>query len=446
MAGVAPVAAAGQGPPVPFARLAAELRICMKESQVFQPGFAGDLGDKGTQLIADAKEGLDAACRGVEIRRKDEEGVCDGRMATGAVFDGLRLAKRRIEVALAEAQDATLLTASGLSALKELLASVDRFIASAQRDLGATASLKSAGEALRVSGLDGIGSLIAALDSAAKKAAGITLGIEDPAAISVAKRVRLLDTETRPLLDQIAPDTTKDWSQIQDGEVLWETRMVNVSDVVTQALRDSRAEAGAWAVCKDIAQEIRKVSEEVANVFDEVGTKLADGNVSVGAECLRIVREATVSSNDDFDEQSALLIRDAQKWLRDGVGAVNILLDAADNRIKGQSDVSFILKEAANCLTQSAAVAGAGAAFQRGWAKLDGLPAQAREEVGAILDQVNKEVGQVIGMTWAGGTAPPPVVQEEPVKESAPVPETQKSPEKKPAPEQAESKGCCILL
>merc|ERR1719189_1347447 len=50
---------------------------------------------------------------------------------------------------------------------------------------------------------------------------------------------------------------SKRWDEIQN-EVLWETRMVNVSEVVTQALREARAEAGGWAICVDVASELRR--------------------------------------------------------------------------------------------------------------------------------------------------------------------------------------------
>lgn len=180
--------------------------------------------------------------------------------------------------------------------------------------------------------------MVGTLESAAKVAVGITHDIKDESAIAVAGRMRRLEVEVRPLVDATDPLLSKPWDKV-DGEILWETRMVNVSDIITEVLRDVRAEVGGWAICADLAAELRRSTDpaavSVAVGFDAASKMLRDEGVQRrGAGSLHVIRQAIAASDaSSLSEATALLLRDAPRWLRESVGAAAVLSEAAAHRV-----------------------------------------------------------------------------------------------------------------
>jgi len=322
------------------------LKVLVDGSDAFRNEVAVDLG-KHTfgRLVGFSLEGLQLAYDGVQARMRHCD-VAQGCVpAVCAIFDGLRIARRGAALTLIESQDATVLTAKGIQALKELCRQVEACIGMAQHEFGAAVSLRNAAETLRTSGLDGIDGMVGTLESAAEVATGITHDLEDKAAIRVAGRMRRLEVEVRPLVDAMDPMLTKAWDKVE-GEILWETRMVNVNDIVTEALRDVRAEVGGWAICADVAAELRGCTEpaavSVAAGFDLASKMLRDEGVQRrGTESLHAVRQVVVASAaSSLPEATVLLLRDAPRWLRESVGAAAVLREAAAHRIPAALSVS----------------------------------------------------------------------------------------------------------
>mmetsp|Transcript_23552 Transcript_23552/g.58662 ORF Transcript_23552/g.58662 Transcript_23552/m.58662 type:complete len:513 (+) Transcript_23552:160-1698(+) len=320
-------------------RLEGALRELLDESAAFRNDIAADLGKHtfGRQ-VGFSREGLQLAHDGVRawVRHSDVTQGCIPTVC--AIFDGLRIARRGAALTLIESQDATVLTATGMEALKELSQQVATCISMAQSEVGAVTSLTHAVDTLKASGLEGVGSMVETLESAAKKAVGITHDLKDDSAIAVAGRMRRLEVEVRPLVDAMDPLLSKPWDKVE-GEILWETRMVNVGDIVTEVLRDVRAEVSGWAICADVAAELRRCMDpaavSVAAGFDTASNMLRDEGVQKrGAESLHVIRQAISSSDaSSLPEATQLLLRDAPRWLRECVGAAAVLCEAAAHRI-----------------------------------------------------------------------------------------------------------------
>lgn len=407
-------------------KLGEALQGLVNEPDAFQNEIAFDLGKHtfGRQ-VGLSREGLQLAHDGVKARMRHVDEARGCIPSACAIFDGLRIARRGAALTLIESQDATVLTATGMEALKELCRQVEACISMAQREIGAAECLKNAVDTLRASGLEGVENMVALLEKATKVAKGITHDLEDQHAIAVAGRMRKLEVEVRPLVDATDPLLSKPWDKV-DGEILWETRMVNVSDVVKDVLREVRAEVGGWAICADVATELRKctdaASASVADAFDAASKMLRDeGLQKCGAESLRVVRQAIAApGTSSLPEATVLLLRDAPRWLREVVGAAAVLREAAAHRIlecgsatlgtasaaESAAKVQRALEAAARHLadvSKDAELQGRGSCIAAAAAEFRRAVALAREHdsLCKILNEVDKDVAHLLGVAWS---------------------------------------------
>jgi len=408
---------AGSEPSRSLVKLCDDIEAVASSTKAFKPELAADLGQGGRDNMKLSLDGLGLARRGVQQHLADED-ITMGVRTRVAIFDGLRMAKRGIALTIGEAQEATTLTAASIQALEELKANVDGFVSAAQLELGAGSSLRTAIGRLKSSGLEGIDGLIKAFESAADKAQHITQDFDDPAALSVARRMRNLEAETRPLVEAIQPTDTKNWEGFDPNQdVLWETRMVDISEVVLQALQDARAECGGWAVCADAAESLKKSDHQAAQIAADAlniaSTRLRDEGLTAGADCLAQIRAADVPYDADLD--IAPLLRNASKWLRDFAGVAAILRDAAGGGRLVKNFAQEELLQAAKCFEDgdgSQSRIQAGDAFRKALAKAQ------NEKDRDALNLVERDVRQVLGInSWVSdsGTIPPPYALDDPI-------------------------------
>jgi len=423
-----------------------QLHAAMEASTAFQREFAGDLGQTSCEYFTDLlNEGIRAACWAVEAKLCDCDVAVGGVSARCALFDGLRLARRGVVRTLREAQEATLLTAAGLSALEALDAQIVELVKTAQRELGAVASLRSTEEALRASGLEGVEALADALEAVARTAGDLTQDLHDAAAVRLAGELRCLEDEVRPLVEALDPLCTK---RSVNGacEVLWETRMVDVGDSIMHVLRDARAEAGAWAVCVDVAARLREdpdvpfvkrrsndklggarstfastsdTAERFADALEAAGAALREeGLHRAGVIALNAAQGDVghIEGGGTIAPDAPSLWKGGMRWLRALVGASAVLRDAAEHRVPnlGLDNVqsvrdalltaAYSLEAGDVAITPKAALAvaaagrrggAAGAAFRQA------LEDAQRDELSALLSKVEREVAQVLGACWS---------------------------------------------
>lgn len=229
--------------------------------------------------------------------------------------------------------------------------------------------------------------------------------------------MRLLENEARPLLDAVDPLTTLRWDKTVDSEVLWETRMVDAGEIVGKALAEARSEVGAWAVCADVAAELRSLGHaDAAGAFAIASAELeGETGLRCGASALRRVREA-IDNPEGTDgvwmagstERGAAqglcqgLCQDAARWLRCLLGAGVIFLDAAHHRVRDGPDdkkVCAALETVSQCFhgEKDASICGevAGVRFREACACTSDL------QLLTLLHQLEKETAQVLGAGWA---------------------------------------------
>lgn len=394
-----------------------------------QPADAADFDHaERDRIIVLVQSGLSAAARGAEAKLGHLE-FCSGAVSPScAVFDGLRVARRGVALALRDAREATTLTAAGIKALEDLDWQLGNAVASAQREMGAALSLRAAAEAQRASGLEGVGRLVGVLEAVAQTSKNVTQLPEDEAALRLARETRCLELEVRPLVEALDPMSSKR----RDGaakEVLWETRMVASAEVVEQACREARAEAGGWAVCSDAAAALRQGASSPADqssstaaraaavAFDAAAARLCEGGLDSGVAALIAAR----CSQDIADGSPPELARLALRWLREHVGAAAVLREA-ESRVSSFERVEMPhaarvrekLAEAASSLEAGGLAAAtaarpggaAGAAFRCALLEAVFAPATApsgasAEALQALLSEVERDVAQVLGVAWA---------------------------------------------
>mmetsp|Transcript_88136 Transcript_88136/g.252601 ORF Transcript_88136/g.252601 Transcript_88136/m.252601 type:complete len:474 (+) Transcript_88136:347-1768(+) len=416
-------------------------------SRAFSEEVGADLGRGGYRRLVDlSQEGLWTALRGVRAAAAaagtsaGDSGGGNGRqlpfvpggvpVAASVVFEGLRMARRGATLTLMDAQDATMLTATGLSTLQDLSAQIDTCIGMAQRDFGSAVCLREAVAALQCSGLVGMEGLVLSLETAAAAAAGIGLGLEDPAAVAVAARMRELEAQVQPLLLVGRPNT----SGFDNDDVLWETRMVNVGDIVMQALRDVRAEVGGWAICADVAAVLSAYDDPAAATAAEgfaAASKMLheQGAQRGGADSLHAVRgaqmlgEARRKEGDGSPKWLALFFSSSTR-LRESLGAAAVLLEAAQHRIPacegdvcGCAEAEAAVRQAKSAVQQ--ALRSAASLLQREDCEAVRRPvaesmlhflracelAREHESLKQVLNEVDRDVSHLLGAAWSPESA-----------------------------------------
>mmetsp|Transcript_82760 Transcript_82760/g.210580 ORF Transcript_82760/g.210580 Transcript_82760/m.210580 type:complete len:478 (+) Transcript_82760:153-1586(+) len=409
-------------------------------SRAFSEEVGADLGRGGYRRLVDlSQEGLWTALRGVRApaaagTSEGDSGGGNGRqlpfvpgglpVAASVVFEGLRMARRGATLTLMDAQDATMLTATGLSTLQDLSAQIDTCIGMAQRHFGSAVCLREAVGALQCSGLVGMEGLVLSLETAAAAAAGIGLGLEDPASVVVAARMRELEAQVQPLLLVGRPNT----SGFDNDDVLWETRMVNVGDIVMQALRDVRAEVGGWAICADVAAVLSAYDDPdaatAADGFAAASKMLHEqGAQRGGADSLHAVRgaqmlgEARHKEGDGSPKWLALVFSSSTR-LRESVGAAAVLREASQHRIPacevdvGRAEAEAAVRQAKSAVQQ--ALQSAASLLQQEDREAVRRPiaesmlhflracelAREHESLKQVLNEVDREVSHLLGAAW----------------------------------------------